>query len=293
MPAVTQSDAPADTPTDLPTDTPTDSQSDERTDAAPRAASAVVVLVHGAWHGAWCWAPLQAELDCAGVASLAVDLPGHGASTEALGDLHGDAASLAAVLDQLAERQLGPVVLVGHSYGGAVITHAAAGRSDIAHLIYVAAFALDDGESVVGALRDLERHDVERRDVERRDVELAGAMIPTADGSATVLDRTRAAGALYNECPPEAIAAALPRLTPQPVATLTQPVSGAPRDQVESTYVACSRDHAVHPAHQDAFAERCAHRVVLDTDHSPFISAVSDLAAVIASVAEAIGKDER
>ena len=46
-----------------------------------------ILLVHGAWHGAWCWAALQAELDRRGVASWAVDLPGHGLSTEPLGDL--------------------------------------------------------------------------------------------------------------------------------------------------------------------------------------------------------------
>jgi pimeloyl-ACP methyl ester carboxylesterase len=50
-----------------------------------------VVLVHGAWHGAWCWAALQAELENRGIASLAVDLPGHGASNEPFTDLHGDA----------------------------------------------------------------------------------------------------------------------------------------------------------------------------------------------------------
>ena len=41
-----------------------------------------IVLVHGAVHGAWCWAALQTELDRRGVPSYAVDLPGHGASTE-------------------------------------------------------------------------------------------------------------------------------------------------------------------------------------------------------------------
>ena len=71
-----------------------------------------VVLVHGAWHGAWCWSALQAELDQRGIASIAVDLPGHGASTAPLGDLHGDAAAVAAVVDRID----GDVVLVGHSY---------------------------------------------------------------------------------------------------------------------------------------------------------------------------------
>ena len=140
----------------------------------------MVVLVHGAWHGAWCWSAVQARLDQRGIASLAVDLPGHGASSEPLGGLHDDAAAVTALLDHLADRNTGPVVLVGHSYGGAVITQAAAGRDDVAHLAYLAAFALDDGESVLGCLASLERHDVD----------LAAAMVPTADGTTTTLDPT-------------------------------------------------------------------------------------------------------
>ena len=97
-----------------------------------------IVLVHGAWHGAWCWAALQAALDERGLISYAIDLPGHGASTLPLGDLHGDADHVGAVLDRLA---LTDVVLVGHSYGGAVITDAAAARTDLAHLVYLTAFA--------------------------------------------------------------------------------------------------------------------------------------------------------
>ncbi|MFM7685770.1 MAG: alpha/beta hydrolase, partial [Actinomycetota bacterium] len=112
---------------------------------------ATVVLVHGAWHGAWCWAALQHALDDRGIPSLAVDLPGHGASTLPLGDLHGDAAHVGAVLDRIDA----PVVLVGHSYGGAVITQAAAERSDVAHLVYLAAFVPAAGESVISLLRSM------------------------------------------------------------------------------------------------------------------------------------------
>ncbi|MFK7917307.1 MAG: alpha/beta hydrolase [Ilumatobacter sp.] len=247
----------------------------DATDADLPTPPALVVLVHGAWHGAWCWATLQAELDRRGVASLAVDLPGHGASTEPLTGLHGDARLVTDVLDALAQRESGPVVLVGHSYGGAVITEAAVGRSDVAHLCYVAAFALDEGESVLSALGGFER----------RDVALSAAMIPTADGSASTLDTTVAAGALYGSCPPAAIAAALPRLSPQPTATMIEEATGNPRDTVQSTYVACLQDRAVHPDHQTVMAARCTHRIDLDTDHSPFISDVSTTADIVESIA--------
>jgi len=238
---------------------------------------ALVVLVHGAWHGAWCWSALQAELDRRGIASLAVDLPGHGASPDPIGGLHDDAAAVTSLLDHLAERGAGPVALVGHSYGGAVITQAAAGRDDIGHLAYLAAFALDDGESVLGCLASLERHDVD----------LAAAMVPTADGAATTLDPATAAAALYGSCPPEAVRAALPRLSPQSMASMIETASGTPRRTIPSTYVVCSQDRAVHPAHQRVMAERCSHQHELDTDHSPFLSAVGSTADIIEQIVTA------
>ena len=234
----------------------------------------MVVLVHGAWHGAWCWAALQAELDRRSIATLAIDLPGHGTSTAALGGVHDDAEALTNVIDQLATADVGPVVLVGHSYGGAVITQAAAGRDDVAHLVYLAAFALDAGESVLTCLGSLERHDVA----------LAAATTPTADGTATTLDRAVAAGALYNECPPEVIPAAFARLGPQSMTSFTDEIDGDPRSDIASTYVVCRRDRSVHPAHQETLAARCSRRLEIDTDHSPFLSSVDATADAIEQI---------
>jgi pimeloyl-ACP methyl ester carboxylesterase len=239
---------------------------------------AMVVLVHGAWHGGWCWASLQAELDSRGIASLAADLPGHGASAAPLTGLQGDAQAVCDTLDMLADRHVGPIVLVGHSYGGAVITQAAAGRDDVNHLVYVAAFALEAGESVLGALGSFER----------REVALSAAMIPTTDGSATVLDRTAAAGALYGECPPPAVTAAIQRLSPQPMATMTERVDGSPRNEINSTYVVCSRDQAVHPDHQMVMAGRCSQQIELDTDHAPFLSSINEMADIVETVARGV-----
>jgi pimeloyl-ACP methyl ester carboxylesterase len=230
-----------------------------------------VILVHGAWHGAWCWATFQAELDRRGITSYAIDLPGHGTSLEPLGGLGHDAAHLAATLDHL---NLTDAVLVGHSYGGAVITQAAAGRSDLAHLIYVTAFALNAGESVTGALRSLDPHDVD----------LGAAMQFHRDGTST-LDPQLAVAALYGSCSLETVAAALPRLSPQPGATMTEDVTGAPRDAITSTYVRCLQDRAIHPTHQAVFAARCTTQIDLDTDHSPFVSMPGALADIVEPIA--------
>lgn len=263
----TQSDAGGDTEFEVDDATPT---------LVPH--TPLIVLVHGAWHGAWCWTALQAALDGRGIASIAIDLPGHGASTAPIGGLHDDVAALTAVLDQAVAPDSGPVILVGHSYGGAVITQAAAGRDDVAHLLYVAAFALDAGESVLSCLGSLER----------RDVDLAAAMIPTNDGSATTLDPAAAAAALYGECSAEVIRAALARLGPQSTASMTEPIDGAPRRSAGSSYILCQRDRAVHPDHQAALATRCSRRFDLDTGHSPFLSAVDDTANIVQQIVDEI-----
>jgi pimeloyl-ACP methyl ester carboxylesterase len=228
--------------------------------------TSTVVLVHGAWHGAWCFAALQHALDDLGVPSYAIDLPGHGASLLPLADLHTDADHVAAVLDRID----GPVVLVGHSYGGAVVSRAAAGRSSVQHLVYLAAFALHADESVMSLLRALPP----------AQVGLAAAMRSHAD-NCTVLDPVLAAPALYGDCPAPAVKAALARLSPQPQATMVQPLEISALGTVPSTYVVCQRDDAVHPSHQSAMAERCTHSVAFNCDHSPFLSRTADTAALL------------
>jgi pimeloyl-ACP methyl ester carboxylesterase len=79
--------------------------------------SATVVLVHGAWHGDWCWDLLIKQLGAAGLDVATVDNPSVQSSTASLQD---DADNVRALLDEIG----GPVVLVGHSYGGGVISDA-------------------------------------------------------------------------------------------------------------------------------------------------------------------------
>jgi len=82
-----------------------------------------LVLVHGSWHDGSCWSPVQEQLAEAGVRSIAPTLPGHGAGDDRLGVRHGD--YVASVADALAGVS-GPAALVGHSFGGSVISRVAA-----------------------------------------------------------------------------------------------------------------------------------------------------------------------
>src|SRR5580692_477064 len=99
-----------------------------------------VVLVHGSWHGAWCWDGVVDELTRAGVGSVAVELP--------FTSYDDDVAVARAAIESVGE---GYVVL-GHSYGGMVITQAASGLTGVSRLVYLAAFQADEGEELSAVL---------------------------------------------------------------------------------------------------------------------------------------------
>jgi pimeloyl-ACP methyl ester carboxylesterase len=232
-----------------------------------------VLLVHGAWHGAWCWAPLQAELDRRGVPSQAVDLPGHGISPLPFTDLHGDAQFVADTLARID----GPVVLVGHSYGGAVITEAATRYSkNVDHLVYLTAFALDEGEALLPFLGTLPNVVPP----------MAQHMQPNEERTFSTINPAGAKESFYAECPDGTTEAAVPRLCPQPFSTFMQPVTGAPWKTIPSTYVECTKDGAIPIEQQRVISKRCQNVVTLDTDHSPFASRPKETADILERLAK-------
>jgi pimeloyl-ACP methyl ester carboxylesterase len=99
--------------------------------------SPTIVLVHGAWADASSWNAVASDLQRQGLEVLA--------PTNLLRGVAIDAPYVASFL---AQRTSGPVVLVGHSYGGFVITNAATGGGDVRALVYVDAFVPDEGETV-------------------------------------------------------------------------------------------------------------------------------------------------
>jgi len=100
-----------------------------------------IVLVHGAWADGSSWNAVATDLQAQG---FTVQVP-----PNLLRNVTSDAAYVSSFL---AQRTSGPVVLVGHSYGGAVITNAGLGGGDVKALVYVDAFIPDEGETVVSLL---------------------------------------------------------------------------------------------------------------------------------------------
>jgi pimeloyl-ACP methyl ester carboxylesterase len=240
--------------------------------------TATVVLVHGAWHGAWCWERIVGPLSAAGIPVVAVDLPGHGADPGPLGDLHADADRVRSVLDELTA----PVVLVGHSYGGVVVTEAGEHPS-VTHVVYLAALALDADETATAAV--VEEAAAAQISHEGR-LDIGPGLIIAEDGTMTV-EPAVAAAALYNECDQPTVDWALARLGPQPIVTMQQQPAAVAWRSRPSTYVVCSRDMIIHPELQRIMAKRCTSVVEWDTDHSPFLSRPHELIDLLTDLARA------
>jgi len=99
-----------------------------------------IVLVHGAWADGSCWSAVIERLQASGYAVTAPQFP-----ESSLAD---DVTRLRQVLD----RQDGPTIVAGHSYGGQIMTALGADAPNVAGLVYIAAFGLDEGESIGGLL---------------------------------------------------------------------------------------------------------------------------------------------
>ena len=216
-----------------------------------------IVLVHGAFTGAWEWDRVIPLLNARGIQATAVDL----STLSEGGSLATDESIVRAAIEESVEE----VVLVGHSYSGAVITGASAGNPLVSHLVYVAAAVPDEGESVVAA----------------RGGEPTGA----ESGALEPVDRAATSARLFNDATPEQQAWAEPKLAAFVRAAMDQVPSGLGWTEHTTTYIACSQDLAFSMQLQDRFAARLDERIVLDAGHSPMITKAEELAEMLGRIA--------
>ncbi len=230
-------------------------------------AETTYILVHGAWGGAWCWRLVGDELTRRGVAWTALDLPSSTPGAHPNTYLADDAREVVSVaqLD-------GPVVLVGHSYGGAVITEAAEQLPHLERLIYVAALVPLLGESAFEVTREIDVRTLLDQAIE-------------VDDGVLRLNPVLARAALYEDCPDDVAAWAVSQLSTQTAASLRSPRSAFDVD-VPSFYVRCTLDQAVDPGLQVDLAERCHDVVNLESGHTPLLSQPEVLCDLLLSSAE-------
>ncbi|MEU1569099.1 alpha/beta hydrolase [Streptomyces mirabilis] len=199
-----------------------------------------VVLVHGLYHRPEHFAVVTERLRAAGTEVVVPELH--------RGSLPADTAAVQVAIDSLQE----PPIVLGHSYGGSVIT----GVRGAGHLVYLAAFVLDVGESAAG--------------LGGASPQLQEAINPEPDGS-TSLHPDRAVDTLYGDCPEP--------LTAWAVGLLRAQAPGCGRGVPEhhswkrtpSTYVVCAQDRAIDPGLQRKLASRCIDVREWQTGHSPFV----------------------
>lgn len=235
-----------------------------------------VVLVHGGFLGPWSWADVVTALDRFGIATVVPDLPSMGDSGEApLGDFYADAGEVRRVLDSLSA----PVLLCGHSYGGAVITEAAAGpHPSVAHLVYLAAAVPDVNESMASfAPAD------SGKAPQAPDQDNAAAERPAAGPAGTiVLPPEQGVAGLFHDCSAERAREGAELLRPMNPAVGVQPTTGAAWRDLPATFVRCTQDRLPEIV-TAAFFERGPEVVELPAGHCPNWSrpeAVAELLAV-------------
>lgn len=224
-----------------------------------------IVLVHGAWADGTGWQEIIPLLEAEGFPVIATQNP--------LSSIADDVAKTKLVID--AESQLGPVIVVGHSYGGVTMSGAAAGNPNVKALVYLAAFAPDANEPAAAFLQQY----------------------PSLLGTALVPD---AAGYLYVDRSKfrEVFAGDVDRTQVRVMAAAQKPinshifgeslVAAAWRD-IPSWYLVSQQDNTINPDLQRFYAQRMgATTSEIDASHVAFISRPREVARFITKAARAV-----
>jgi pimeloyl-ACP methyl ester carboxylesterase len=197
------------------------------------------VLVHGSWHGAWCWYKIVPRLQALGHRVEVPDLPSHGRDWTKPADvtLNSYVERVHAAIERCQE----PVILVAHSRSGIVGSQVAeCYPEDVATVVFLAAYLLRDGQSVL----DLARRDRDSLTIPNLEVD--------PDGHWDMLRAEVFEQALYADCPPEDVALARLLLVPEPLTPTKTPIHTS-EDRfgtVRRVYIELLEDRAVSPALQ-------------------------------------------
>jgi pimeloyl-ACP methyl ester carboxylesterase len=226
-----------------------------------------IVLVHGAFADGSCWSHVIPVLEKDGYNVIAVQNP--------MTTYADDVATTKRVIDA----QKGPAIVVGHSYGGAVITGASVGSPNVKALVYIAAFGPDSGETL-GKMYDT------------YPAKLLNDKYLTPD----------AAGFLYIDRSKfeEGFAADVPDTERNVMAATQRPIAGAIFSHQFSTpgwktipswYMVATQDNAINPDLERMYAKRMnATTVEVKSSHVPMISHPADVVKLIEQAAEATTK---
>ena len=198
-----------------------------------------IMLIHGAWHGSWCWDFVEKGLINEGVETHSINLPFTG--------VEDDIASVSNAIDEIDNQ----VILLGHSYGGIVISGAAEAKRNVDQLIYLSAILLKAGESM-------------QLDGSKIQIDVDENLISSVKKSAAIQ-------AFYADVDPNLAEASIELLRPFPIVAGSKGIGEAWREK-HSTYIICREDEAIPPELHYDMAKKADKIIEWECGHSPFLS---------------------
>ena len=198
-----------------------------------------IMLIHGAWHGSWCWDFVEKGLINEGVETHSINLPFTG--------VEDDIASVSNAIDEIDNQ----VILLGHSYGGIVISGAAEAKRNVDQLIYLSAILLKAGESM-------------QLDGSKIQIDVDENLISSVKKNAAIQ-------AFYADVDPNLAEASIELLRPFPIVAGSKGIGEAWREK-HSTYIICREDEAIPPELQYDMAKKADKIIEWECGHSPFLS---------------------
>jgi pimeloyl-ACP methyl ester carboxylesterase len=220
-----------------------------------------VVLIHGAWADGSSWEPVIRRLQSAGINVVAAPIP--------LTSLSEDAAALRRTI----ARTDGPVVVTGHAYAGAVV--GAANNERVKGLVYIAALAPDEGETVADVFYRNASHPK------------APKLAPDADGFIWMPDESFAEAFAQNATAEQI---ALARAVQRPIAVkcIQEPMTAPAWKTKPSWYLVAEEDRMINPKTQQFMAERMKATIrSYPVDHTPLLTAPDRVAEIILEAVKA------
>jgi pimeloyl-ACP methyl ester carboxylesterase len=231
------------------------------------AAKPTIVLIHGAFADSSSWDGVAKRLTAKGYPVLSVANPLRGVCS--------DAQYAASVIGAVK----GPIVLVGHSYGGMVVSKAAEGNPEVKALVYVAAFAPDAGETVAGLAGKFPGSTLG---------EALADPVPLADGGKDIYIRQdKFPQQFADDVSPQRAALMAAGQRPVTVAALNEAATGTAWKQLPSYFVYGTADKNIPPEAMRFMAKRASAKDVVEVPGASHVVMVSHPAAVAKVIEEA------
>jgi|SRR5215472_3243135 len=226
-----------------------------------KAKNVTAVLVHAAWFDGSSWNKVASQLQKKGFKVVAAQIP--------LTSFSDDVAAVRRIL----KRQSSPVVLVGHSYGGAVITAAGTGDPNVKALVYIAAIVPDEGETVGEVFQRVAPHPK------------APQLQPDEDGFLW-LEADAFGNAVMHQASPAEIALTAAVQKPIALQCLGEAMGKPAWKEKSSWFLVAEDDRMVSPATQQFLAKRMGAKTVSSpVDHAPLVSEPETVVKVIVEAA--------